>query len=312
MPLSFRELQIQVFTLYGQARFSDALDVVTRALPKLPEQVSRLTFWQACFLCLLERPDDALAVLEAHRSKGVWWNPDRLEGDTDLKVLRDKPEFIALVESSRAQQELMRAATQPQLEVVENGSAAPSPLLLAFHMRGSTLAATLPYWLPASRSGMTVAVPQSSQLQGPNEYEWTDAERAEREALGAFRKVQAEHDIDSSRVVLGGASQGADLVVQLALSGYPIPARGFVAVAGGGRVETLEPLLRDAAQRSVRGVFIVGELDPARTRVEAVYEMLATAGLELHLEVVTGLGHDYPSDFGVRLEKSSTFVFSAV
>lgn len=311
MPLSFRELQVQVFALYGQARFSDALDVVTRALPMLPVQVSRLTFWQACFLCLLERPDDALAVLEAHRSKGGWWNPDRLEGDTDLAALRDKPEFIALVESSRAQQELMRETTLPQLEVVENGSAAPSPLLLAFHMRGSTLVATLPYWLPAQHSGMTVAVPQSSQLQGPNEYEWADAERAEREALGAFRKVQARYYIDSSRVVLGGASQGADLAVQLALSGYPIPARGFVAVAGGGRAETLEPLLRDAAQRSVRGVFIVGEHDPARTRVEAVYEMLGTAGLEVQLEVVMGLGHDYPSDFGVRLEKALAFIFSA-
>lgn len=312
MPLGFNDLQTQVFAHYGQGRFAEALELVRRALPELPEHRSRLSFWQACCLCRLDRAEEAMTSLEAHGAAGVWWNPQRLAADPDLAALHGRPAFDALVEASRARQELEQANTRLEVEVVEAKSAGHNPLLMAFHMRGSSLAATLPYWRSATQLGVTVAVPQSSQLLGPGEYAWTDPERADKEALEAFRQVQSAYEVDRSRVVLGGASQGASLALRLALQEQPIPARGFVAVAGGGRAEALEPLFEGAAQRGVRGTLIIGERDPARAPVEELHEALSRAGLVVRLEVVPGLGHDYPGDFDGHMQTALRFVLGTV
>lgn len=310
MPQRFVDLREQVFALYRQGRFGEALEVVTRAMRDLPSREATFTFWQACFLCRLDQPDQALAVLEQASARGVWWGPHRLTGDSDLAPLRGRPAFDALVETSHARQELARVEARPKLEVVEGADTDLAPLLMAFHMRGSNLETTLPYWRTATRAGITVAVPQSSQLFGPNEYEWTDTELAEQEALQSFRRVQAGYYIDTSQVVLAGASQGAALATKLALQGSPIPARGFISVVGSERAETLALLLPGAAQRGVRGVLMTGEHDPARPSIEEVYRTLKEAGIEVRLEVIAGLGHDYPNDFELRLQAALAFVLT--
>jgi acetyl esterase/lipase len=66
----------------------------------------------------------------------------------------------------------------------------------------------------------------------------------------------------------------------------------------------------DESRSHCRGFFITGERDPARAGVEAAYRLLARAGLEVRLEVVSGLGHAYPEDMAPLLEDAMRFVLA--
>jgi predicted esterase len=109
-------------------------------------------------------------------------------------------------------------------------------------------------------------------------------------------------------VVLAGASQGGRWAIQLSIDGR-VPAAGLlVAVSGVPRPGQLEPHLPAAAGRGIRGWILTGELDDATPEAERLGRELAAAGLEVLVEPVEGLDHDYPEDFPARLGGGLAFV----
>ncbi|RDI96606.1 hypothetical protein DV704_01995 [Meiothermus sp. QL-1] len=307
MNADFSQIQREIFGLYGQKRLEEALMQTRRARRHFPGQAARLTFWEACFLSLLERPQEALGVLQAGLEEGLWWNPERLQQDADLAGLQELPEFKTLLEVCQTRKQQAQLMAQPRLRVFPPPNpSTPAPLLLAFHMRGSNLEETAPHWQPLSQHGVLLALLQSGQVEGPWGYCWDDYAQAKQEAQQAYTLLQTQHPL-SQTLVLAGASQGAGLAVRLTLE-QALPSRGFVAVVGAGALEPLLPHLEAAVQKGLKGVFITGEDDPARAHITLVANELKAQGLQVRLEVVKGLGHDYPPDFAERLVEALRFV----
>jgi pimeloyl-ACP methyl ester carboxylesterase len=277
-------------------------------MQEYPEQLSRLAFWAACLECRLQRPEDALDRLRVLITGGGWVNPDRLRHDEDLALLRARQEWVGLIAVCEQRRADEQARIQPRLQALPPGSPVGSlpPLVVALHMRSGNIDETRANWLSVTELGFTLAMPQGTELVGPGEFGWTD------ETVGQVGQQLAElretHSFDAGRVVFAGASQGAARAVEMAVSGQPLPSKGFIAIVGAPELESLQPWIGRARNAGVRGVFITGERDSALARVRAAHRLLERSGLDVRLEVVPGLGHQYPAELSGLLPRALKFL----
>jgi predicted esterase len=164
-------------------------------------------------------------------------------------------------------------------------------LVIALHMYGVTAAETLEKWAAAA-AGCIIAVPESVEHDGDGLPCWEDdvlIHEAISTALDASRRVV--HDA-ALPVVLAGASQGANHAVRIAVAGDIPGCRGFLASVGAPRPAQL---LWPSTPSLIRGFSIAGSNDAlTRGSQQRLTEALAAHGVTAHLEIVPGLGHEYP------------------
>lgn len=267
-----------------------------------------MTFWAACLECRLQRPKDAMKRLLALVAEGQWLNPDRLRDDEDLMPLRDAPGWEQLLSTCEGRRASEQAQLVPEIlmEPAKTVGEGPPPLLVALHMRSGNIAEARANWHAVTEMGWSLALPQGSVLLGPHEYGWAShtAEQIGRQ----LEELKSRRVFDSTQVIFGGASQGAVHAVKMALSGEPLRSPGFIAVAGAPRLESIQSMIMAAREAGVGGVFIVGDQDFALAGVRQVCESLESAGLEVQLHIVPGLGHQYPAEIDEYLRRAIDFI----
>lgn len=181
--------------------------------------------------------------------------------------------------------------------------AAQRPLLLALHGDQENERDSAPFWGTASRAGWTVGLVRSSQTRFSDAYGWDDIDlgAAElREHLETLREASPEPG--DAPVVLGAYSAGAEVALN-ALLHDELPADGLVLVSPwlAEPAEWVEAMGR-LEGRTPRFALIAGTEDAeGREATESLAEAMQEAGLEFRLELVPGMGHDYPADFAARL-----------
>jgi hypothetical protein len=306
----YSSLAAQVFALYDQGRFEEALEVVDEVRNRFPDRADRAYYWTACLRCVSGDPDGGLRSLEDGLAVGCWFVPEGLRSDDDLAALRGRPEFEAVVEESERRWRVARSASQVELQVLRP-EVRPRAVLVALHGGDARAEDTTPTWQAAVRLGMVLAVPQSSQLASVNGYGWWDRKITEDDLGEVYGRLVAEHSLDDLPIVLGGFSQGGGVALTLAIDGRDFPVQGFIAVAPGflgiGQPRT-DP--SEAASRGVRGVVIVGEQDKYRPEGEDVQRRLAASGVVCHLVVEPGVAHEIPPGFDDRLEAALDFILT--
>lgn len=181
--------------------------------------------------------------------------------------------------------------------------ASQRPLLLALHGDQENERDSAPFWGTASRAGWTVGLVRSSQTRFSDAYGWDDIDlgAAElREHLETLREAAPEPG--GAPVVLGAYSAGAEVALN-ALLHDELPADGLVLVSPwlAEPAEWVEAMGR-LEGRTPRFALIAGTEDAeGREATESLVEAMQEAGLEFRLELVPGMGHDYPADFAARL-----------
>jgi dienelactone hydrolase len=306
----FEAVAQRVFALHAEQRYPEALAAAQEAGDSFPEHAARIARWTAALQCLAGEPAAALATLQAAPERGLWWPPGLLLDDADFAALRARPELTAIATACAELQRAARAAAESALVMLPPTRLSPSPpLLVALHGRWGNAPDSTVHWCAATGQGFLVALPQSSQLVGPDSFQWDDSDQTATDLDWAWGRIRAEHAIDRARVVLGGFSQGAFRAVEHALSGAPIPARGVIAVVPSIADPTaLVEGAETAADRGVRVWLLTGERDPRRGGTEALHAGLRARGVTCDLVVVGGLGHAFPSDFPSRLPSALQFL----
>ncbi len=235
-----------------------------------------------------------------------------LRRDPDLEPIRGDSRFAAIVEACDHHLSEARATAAPELQVYPPDQPSPAAsLLIALHWRLRRLADFTPWWLSARHQDVLVAIPRSSQQVGMHAFGWDDRERATRELAETYERLRATEQFDPGRVILAWTSQGGALALDIVLSGTPVPARGFIVLVPA--IHDLDALLSDvesAAERGVRGWVITGERDYGRDKAISLGERLNYLGIPCHVDVVPGLGHDFPSDFKPRVPSAMTYVLA--
>jgi hypothetical protein len=292
----------RVFELHHDGLHEAGLALAEEVAERHPGRLAETTFWRACFLSLLGRTDDAFAAFFRALDRGAWWQRGWLEMDPDLEALRSLPRIGDVLAGSDANLEEARTRFPDRPEVrLLLPAGRPRALLLVMHMLGETAAETEPRWRGATDVGAAVAVVGSSQSTSDGVSCWELDDLVVRDLSLARDEARRAGVGDEAPVVLAGASQGGRWAIQLAIDDRLTAAGFLVAATGVPRPGQLEPHLPSAAGRGIRGWILAGERDHATPDAERLGRELAAAGLEVRVEPVAGLGHDYPEDFSRRL-----------
>jgi len=303
--MTFNQLTEQMVALYHQKKFEEALQLIEGHLNSFLEQAARLTFWRICFLSLMGRSEDVLAVFQQGLDSGLWWH-EELFADPDLNAVRDLPEFKRLMTISQKrhgeeQSQIKRDYTVLQPEPPSSGL---YPLLITLHGRNGNKESDVVQWELARQRGWLVLLAQSTQPMFEGAYHWDHPEQGLADLRFYYDQVSQQYPVDPQRMVIAGFSQGSGMAIYAALT-RSLPANGFLGI-GTWWADTNQ---LDVQGKQVRGYFITGEKDHTLERAREIQEVLRKNNVEFAEEVHADLGHEFSSDFGASFDKAIHFIF---
>lgn len=320
-PARARQFWAETFRLLelsAAKRDADALALAVDIAERFPEQAAEGSFLLACAYNRAGHDEQALGTLEVALDRGSCWQEPLLLWSPSLKPLQNGPRFHQILARSKTMMDALEAETAVSLAIFPPQPVAtvgPPPLLLALHGGADIPGEHDAYWAAAGGLGVLVAIPRSSQRRTSDTFWWGgphepyDRERSERDVRAAYDEVGATYEFDATRVVLGGFSQGAVLAVTLALQNRPFSVHGFACVGPGIEdLESLRSLMEPAAARGLRGWILAGEKERGLDWITRLSHELTSHGVSCQLEIVPGLGHEFPDDFGGRLASGLSFV----
>lgn len=280
----------RVASLYEQGAYQEALTAVDQADDSLKPWLAELTHLRACLLAVLGQPDQALAALQTAATAGAWWDDSLLTEDDDLATLQSLPGFTDLLESSR----LGRSLPESSEPVVELPSGEVRGVVVALHGAGQRATHAARDWASVTSLGYALVCVESSQLMSPMYRTWPDPERSRDDIAQALSHLPTE--LQSVDVIAAGFSAGGRVALDWALTAQPRPVAGVVVLA---------PALRQlpaAAHGALEpAVVFMGTDDDLLEVVEEAGEQLR--GFGVSVELLPGVGHEFPADFDARLSE---------
>lgn len=211
-----------------------ALDIARAAKPCYPRHRVITTFWIASVLAELGDTQAAIATLGEGSKEGLWWSERLLLSSPGLRGARSYEDFRRIIIHCAAMRlEEERRSRSPEVRVMRPSSSREGrPLIFAIHGKGRGSRRFSTHWATFLGAGMTVAVPQSTQLHAAGLYNWDDRNRALRELETAWRHVQTVEASVGRLIIVAGFSDGGPLAMLLALR-ETVRGSGcsFVAVA---------------------------------------------------------------------------------
>jgi len=282
----------RVLALYEEQQYVAALGRIDAERGSVPAYRSDLAHLAACLHALAGDPAAALRDLQDAAAVGGWWHPRILLDDDDLEPVRGLPGFEALVAQATDRSTAAQAAARARPPVVHRppDERPARGLLVVLHGAGQGAAATAARWAPAVDRGLVLVAVESSQLTTPTYRTWPDPAAAAADVAAALGTLPATDRL--LPMVAGGFSAGARAALLWALRGQPTEIAAVLAVSPAIWPEqTADPTHQPV------GVVIIGAADELLPTTRAAVDRLP----DVRLEVVDGLGHDYPYDFGTWL-----------
>jgi dienelactone hydrolase len=286
----YSDLVDRVIALYERRQYADALADVHAVAGALPAHRSDTAHLAACLLARDGRADDALAELRGAYDDGGWWARSVLDDD-DLEPLSALPGFADLVEAAdRRSQEAPRSTLAT---VVVGALRSARAVLAVLHGANGDGPQTAPIWAPFATDGVVLVAPTSWQRTTPTHRTWLDAKTR-------WRDVSTVQ-LPSVSIVVGGFSAGGRQAMQWATDPSDLVPDAFLTVCPAIQVARLNvAAMAAAAARGVNGHVFLGAEDPGTESAAEAVDAMRSEGIEVTVELVDGLAHDYPVDFVER------------
>jgi len=253
----------------------------------------------ACMHSLLGNQADAIEALEGGLAEGAWWAPKTLDEEHDLDGIRGVPRFLDIRSECKRRLREAQGQSQPECIAIRPPSrVSPTGVLMAIHSRGdNSIDFIARFRHLADQSGWILLAPQSSQPSGHGVYCWDDAERGRVELSTHWDEFFAMEGSAPALRIIAGVSQGARLAFELAQEkGVPY----ICMVPSFPKDYHPNP---GACGTFTKGVFLLGEKDPANSRAQPVIAQLEAAGASVVIRIMEGIGHDFPADFPSLIDK---------
>ena len=231
-PEDFNNVQIKIQDFYQRGEYSTALELITEQYERFQQYKPVLDYWKATLLASIGETEQAFTILKESISSGFWFSDALLKENPALKALQSIGEYKQLIQHNQELRESDPALAFPTITLRPEGKCMqgePScPLLLTLHANASSAQEALRFWQPAAAFGWLVAAPQSTQAIWKDAYIWEDISKAFDQIQQQFEALQTQYGIDKNRIVIAGHAKGAEIAIQLALSGE-IQTCGFIA-----------------------------------------------------------------------------------
>ena len=302
----FVERQKELFSSFEKGDMNEALALIQQIKIEFPERLEKIRFWEACAFSTLGKEQAAVATLQEGLKEGLWWNPYILTADPDLRNLQTHDDFKKIVEQCEEIFNTQKENATCELFVYGNRQSEIG--ILCMHARGTNVKDSAPYWLhEKDEQSYLFGFPQSSQVFGYQAYCWDDQEIALKEVEQAHKEFHKVSHIRSQ--IIGGASQGGKLAIELSLSKALPGIKGFIAVMPAIKnVAAIEALLKENNHSGLKGYIIIGDQDPFYQNTLDLMDILKANKIDCQLIVKEGLGHFFPEDFSNMLSEAVAYI----
>lgn len=314
---SFQELAEKIYQHFTEQTYAEGLSLVTEKLPEYPEEFAHLNYLRICLAARLDNTAVANKILESTLASGIWYSDVLLRQSPSLAGLQGQEEFERLAEISTKLRQA-DGADLPLLVARPEDACKPGdagcPALFFLHSNLDTAQNNFRQWAYLSATGWLVITPQSSQGMWTGAYMWADYPTTWKEVEHHYTNVSNQYSLDTSKLVIGGFSMGAEMALMMALKG-DFPAKGFILLGPGGplmnEIDAWRPLIDRNRAKGLRGVIWMGEADETipRENVRKLAEILNTAGIPTQLETFPHLAHAYPPEFEQVADRAMQFIF---
>lgn len=264
----------------------------------------------ACSYSLMGDKKEALKWLSQAVDLGMY----SFDGDEDMDNIRGTKEYRKiLARADRLLAEIRGKITEPVVALPEGyDPSRPHPLLVAMHgFGGEPQNFSRAFARTCGRKGYVLCCPYGPVIMGKAAFHWGDGEQdglAEKRVIESVNLMRSKYNIDTSRIVLAGFSQGGYMAYLLGLK-HPGLFRGAVPIAG--RYDTLlNRYLGQASGDGIKYYILIGELEPEGRRQSNLEAMgrLMSAGISASLNAYSGVGHAFPGDPDFELGRALEWI----
>jgi len=255
----------------------------------------------------------ALQIMrEAIVEKGFWYQYNYLIEDEDLKSLNKYKKFVELLNICKKRELEAKRNEKPDLKIIASDKINEKyehPLIIALHGDQENIEITEDYWSSCIHKNYILALPQSSQIQFSEGYEWKDIEKGSRELKKHYKNILEKHNIDSDNIIIGGFSAGGRVALYSILKGI-IQVKGFILVAPWlPEIDKWAPLLDKIREKGIKGYVVCGDKDDdCYECTRGFTDLLSSKKISYELKIIKGLDHDYPDNFSEILPKAIEFI----
>jgi predicted esterase len=255
----------------------------------------------------------ALQIMrEAIVEKGFWYQYNYLIEDEDLKSLNKYKEFNELVDICKKRELEAKRNKKPDLKIIapdKMNEQYKHPLIIALHGDQENIEITEDYWSSCIHKNYLLALPQSSQIQFSEGYEWKDIEKSSRELKEHHDRILEKYNIDSDNIIIGGFSAGGRVALYSILKGI-IQIKGFILVAPWlPEIDEWAPLLDMIREKGIKGYVVCGDKDDNCYECTGKFtNLLSNKKISYELKIFEGLDHEYPDNFNEILQRAIEFI----
>lgn len=299
----------QAGTAYTVKDYAGSIDAYKSSLRFRPDNPT-VIFNIACGYSLMSEKKEALKWLSRAVDLGMY----SFDGDEDLDNIRGTKEYKRiLTRADKLLTEVRDRIAEPVVVLPEGYDPnKPHPLLIAMHgYGGEPQNFSRAFAKTCGRRGYILCCPYGPVVMGKAAFHWGDGEQdglAERRMIESIKLMRTKYNIDTSRIVLAGFSQGGYMSYLLGLKHSGL-FRGAVPIAG--RYDTLiNRYLERAAGHGIKYYILIGELEPEGRRqsnLEAMRHIMA-AGISVSLNAYSGVGHAFPGDPNFELGRALEWI----
>jgi acetyl esterase/lipase len=303
---TYREMRAHLGQLFEQKKYAEAASLLESVLDLFPENVLANTFNLAAARAYLGESDKAVAALEEGHRRGVFYGTWDFGAELWTPV-KGTPRFDAFWKENQTRIAEAQSRATVKLEAVTPAGYDPArtyPLFIALHGGGESIAELKPNWTSPRLVGEFITVyVQSTQVASMKGFHWQDEALTLRDLEEAYRTILRQYPVDAGRVIIGGFSSGGFGAFVAAFRDL-FPVRGFVALCPGVPQAVRDEDVRTAAARGLRGTILTTEMDERAEAQRAFAERLKCLGLPVEFHITPNVGHWFPEDFGVQLDKA--------
>ncbi|MEE4257517.1 MAG: C45 family autoproteolytic acyltransferase/hydrolase [Bacteroidales bacterium] len=215
--------------------------------------------------------------------------------------------FQAIAEKDMAlrQEAIKRSELTWEIRLPENYSGDKTwPLIMILHGGGSSTDRAKEHWVSPLLSKYFITVYVQSYLHyDSHSYGWRKYDPRAREGLvDCYNSIKAKYSIDTASISICGISAGATMAMDAYVSEL-FPLSSVLAFSPSLPAEFYVSLKEMTVSEEKSAMIMIGELDTEKrlSECEEMARALDSAGLKCSMDIIPGLGHDYPMEFTSRL-----------